>query len=76
LYTGRLLSGAPACVGKLLGYRAGYNYQRFAPQDPDGRMDLECGIRQFVVGTVGKSYYEIRSTLPNREVQNDKSYGF
>ncbi len=39
-------------------------------------MDLGRGIRQFVVGTVVKSHYDIRSALPNSEVQNDKSYGF
>jgi len=52
-----------------------HSYQRFAPQDPDGRMDLQRGIRQFVVGTGGKSHYEIRSALPNSEVQNDETYG-
>jgi len=28
-------------------------YERFAPQDPDGRPDPERGIRQFIVGTGG-----------------------
>ena len=28
-------------------------YERFAPQDPDGRPDAEHGIRQFIVGTGG-----------------------
>ena len=28
-------------------------YERFAPQDPDGRLDPALGIRQFVVGTGG-----------------------
>ena len=30
-----------------------HNYERFAPQDPQGRADPERGIRQFVVGTGG-----------------------
>ena len=30
-----------------------HNYERFAPQDPDGRPNRETGIRQFVVGTGG-----------------------
>ena len=30
-----------------------HNYERFAPQDPQGRADSEGGIRQFVVGTGG-----------------------
>ena len=28
-----------------------YNYERFSPQDPQGRAHPERGIRQFVVGT-------------------------
>ena len=30
-----------------------HNYQRFAPQDPEGRADPDRGIREFVVGTGG-----------------------
>lgn len=30
-----------------------HSYERFAPQDPDGRADPARGIRQFVVGTGG-----------------------
>ena len=30
-----------------------HNYERFSPQDPQGRTDPEGGIRQFVVGTGG-----------------------
>jgi hypothetical protein len=30
-----------------------HNYERFSPQDPQGRADAEGGIRQFVVGTGG-----------------------
>lgn len=52
-----------------------HNYERFAPQDPNRRMDLERGIREFVVGTGGKSHYEIETTLPNSEIHNDKTYG-
>jgi hypothetical protein len=52
-----------------------HNYERFAPQDPDGAADPERGIRQFVVGTGGKSHYEIETTLPNGEVHNDGTYG-
>ena len=28
-------------------------YERFTPQDPDGRPDPQRGIRQFIVGTGG-----------------------
>ena len=53
-----------------------HNYERFAPQDPEGRVDPQRGIRQFVVGTGGGgSYYPILDPLPNSEVHNDESYG-
>lgn len=36
-----------------------HNYQRWEPQDPAGLLDAERGIREFVVGTGGKSHYPI-----------------
>ncbi|HEU4701081.1 MAG TPA: metallophosphoesterase, partial [Conexibacter sp.] len=36
-----------------------HDYERFAPQDADGRLDRARGIVQFVVGTGGKSHYPI-----------------
>jgi hypothetical protein len=52
-----------------------HNYQRFAPQDPQGMADPEAGIRQFVVGTGGRSLYEIPNPIANTEVYNDQTYG-
>jgi acid phosphatase type 7 len=52
-----------------------HNYQRFAPQDPEGRADPEEGIRQFVVGTGGRSNYQISHPIANTEVYNDDTYG-
>ena len=52
-----------------------HNYQRFAPQDPKGRADPERGIREFVVGTGGRSLYPIRDPIANSEVDNDETYG-
>jgi 3',5'-cyclic AMP phosphodiesterase CpdA len=52
-----------------------HNYQRFAPQDPEGRADPEEGIRQFVVGTGGRSLYQISQPIANTEVYNDDTYG-
>jgi acid phosphatase type 7 len=52
-----------------------HNYERFAPQDPGGEADPQGGIRQFVVGSGGKSHYPILDPLPNSEVHNDESYG-
>jgi acid phosphatase type 7 len=52
-----------------------HNYQRFAPQDPEGRADPEDGIREFVVGTGGRSNYQISQPIANTEVYNDDTYG-
>ena len=52
-----------------------HNYERFAPEDPEGRADPQRGIREFVVGTGGKSHYPIVAPIANSEVHNDESYG-
>jgi hypothetical protein len=44
-------------------------YERFAPQDPDGRPDNARGIRQFTVGTGGVSLYSFGPPKPNSEVR-------
>jgi hypothetical protein len=50
-------------------------YERFAPQDPNGVADPEHGIRQFTVGTGGKSLYAFGTVQPNSEVRNSDTYG-
>jgi acid phosphatase type 7 len=52
-----------------------HNYQRFGPQDPNGKADPEDGIRQFVVGTGGRGHYPILAPIANTEVYNDDTYG-
>jgi hypothetical protein len=53
-----------------------HNYQRFAPQTPTGVADSAHGIREFVVGTGGKSHYPFfRPPGPNLEVRNSNSFG-
>lgn len=52
-----------------------HNYERFAPQDPYGQADRKRGIREFVVGTGGKSHYPILDPIANSEVHNDDTYG-
>lgn len=53
-----------------------HNYQRFAPQDPEGRADPQRGIRQFVVGTGGRNHYPITwFPLVNIEAHDDETYG-
>jgi hypothetical protein len=52
-----------------------HNYERFAPQDPSGIADPTRGIRQFVVGTGGRSHYVFGNPILNSEVRNDDTYG-
>jgi calcineurin-like phosphoesterase family protein len=52
-----------------------HDYERFAPQDPDGRADSSHGIREFVVGTGGKSHRPFATPLPTSEVRNADTYG-
>ena len=52
-----------------------HNYERFAPQDAEGKADPEHGIREFVVGTGGKSLYPLGTPLPTSEVHNNTTYG-
>jgi hypothetical protein len=42
-------------------------YERFAPQDPDGRLDPARGIRQITVGTGGGALYTPVTSAPNTE---------
>ena len=44
-------------------------YERFAPQDADGRPDPQRGLRSFVVGTGGASLSPFFRSLPNSEVR-------
>jgi calcineurin-like phosphoesterase family protein len=51
-----------------------HSYERFAPMGAAGRADA-AGVRQFVVGTGGKSHYPFRTTHLNSEVRNADTYG-
>jgi 3',5'-cyclic AMP phosphodiesterase CpdA len=51
-----------------------HQYERFAPQDPDGQSDPR-GVRQFVVGTGGTSHYPFATPQPNSEVRNGDTFG-
>jgi acid phosphatase type 7 len=52
-----------------------HRYERFAPLDAAGNRDPVRGIRQFVVGTGGKSHQRTRTVLPNSESRNQNTYG-
>ena len=50
-------------------------YERYAPQDPQGRFDPQRGIRQFIVGTGGRSVYGLGAVEPNSEVRDGRTIG-
>jgi len=50
-------------------------YERFAPQTPSAVADPVRGIRQFTVGTGGRSKYTFGTIQPNSEVRDATSYG-
>ena len=52
-----------------------HNYQRDVTQDPDGILDREGGIRQFVVGTGGKNHYPLATPPDTVEASNDDTFG-
>jgi 3',5'-cyclic AMP phosphodiesterase CpdA len=52
-----------------------HDYERFAPQDPNGKVDPQRGVREFVVGTGGAGLYEFRQIRPNSEMRSNRSYG-
>jgi len=51
-----------------------HNYERFAPQDYQGRADAN-GIREFVVGTGGGDLRPLGRIRANSEVRNTGTYG-
>jgi acid phosphatase type 7 len=53
-----------------------HNYERFSPQDPQGKADPEGGIRQFVVGTGGGGGEgPISDPIANSKVRTDGTDG-
>ena len=53
-----------------------HDYERFAPQDPDGKADPKRGIREFVVGTGGKNSHRTFATpKDNSEIRQADTFG-
>jgi hypothetical protein len=52
-----------------------HDYERFAPQDPDGKPDSSQGIREFVAGTGGRNHRPFAVPLPTSEVRNADTFG-
>ncbi len=46
-----------------------HDYERFAPQAPDGSADPDTGIREFVAGTGGAGLRSFGTVRPNSEVR-------
>jgi hypothetical protein len=52
-----------------------HDYERFAPQDPDGTEDRARGIRQFVIGTGGTALRGFDDPVANSELRASVSHG-
>jgi hypothetical protein len=53
-----------------------HHYERFASQDPDGKLDPQHGIREFIVGTGGKNSHRVLGTTqPHSEVRQADTFG-
>jgi hypothetical protein len=52
-----------------------HQYERFAPQKPTAASQPNGGIREFIVGTGGKSLESFGTTAANSEVRNSTTYG-
>jgi hypothetical protein len=52
-----------------------HDYERFAPQTPNGVRDVRRGIREFVVGTGGRNLRDFDATAPNSELRYRTTFG-
>lgn len=52
-----------------------HSYERFAPQDPEGKADPANGIREIVAGTGGRSHDLLGFATPNSEVREWDTFG-
>lgn len=52
-----------------------HDYERFAPQNPDGVVEAQRGIREFVVGTGGKNQRPFGPIAPNSESRSVQGFG-
>ena len=52
-----------------------HNYERFEPLTPQGTVDPQRGIREFVVGTGGDDHQRFGATVKGSLVRNNNSFG-
>jgi hypothetical protein len=52
-----------------------HDYERFAPQDPDGTADVVRGIVEIVAGTGGADLEAFNDARPNSQIRINDTYG-
>jgi hypothetical protein len=52
-----------------------HDYERFAPQDPDGQADAARGITEMVVGTGGTGLEDFGTSAANAIVRSNVAHG-
>ena len=52
-----------------------HDYERFAPQDVDGHVDMKHGIRQFVIGSGGARLTPLLIRRTNSETADNATFG-
>jgi acid phosphatase type 7 len=52
-----------------------HHYERFSPMNPEGKLDAERGVRQFVVGTGGASHTALAGRWRTTEVRENTTFG-
>lgn len=52
-----------------------HDYEALAPMTPDGHLDSEHGIHEFIVGTGGKNHRGYLRLTPNSVVRDDRDFG-
>jgi hypothetical protein len=52
-----------------------HNYERFAPQDANGKLDTTKGIIEIVTGTGGTSHFPFGTIAANSLVRNSDTFG-
>jgi hypothetical protein len=53
-----------------------HHYERFAPQNPAGAVDLTKGVREFIVGTGGRNHLSMDPLAANSEVRDATTFGY
>ena len=52
-----------------------HHYERFAPLGREGQVNTVSGLRQFIVGTGGKSLYPVKTILNGSEIRQNSTFG-